>query len=110
MLAQIPLYVFPNFYVMFGVLLLDSPVSGLISHFAREIDIFSLYPREIMLRFKCLSVASRSSFHYSIGGLSKHLSAVEVMSLVGIPRSTGRSDGIPNVEKRKKTEQLTRAL
>ena len=59
MLAQIPLYVFPNFYVIFGLLLLDSPVSNLISHFAKEIDIFNLYPREIMLQFKCLAVRLR---------------------------------------------------
>ena len=54
-----------------------------------------------MLRFKSLAVASRSSYHYSMGGVSRSLNANEVMALAGIPRSTGRSDGIPNVQKEK---------
>lgn len=100
-LKLIPIYSFPNFYVMVGIFLLDSPVKQIVAHFMENMDVFNLYPRECMLRFKALAVAARRSFHYAIGSWSKSLSNNDVMAMFGLCRATGRSDGIPNIEQEK---------
>lgn len=83
---------------MLFIMLLDSKVSLILEDYLGCFDAFVTPPRELVFRFKCLSVASRRTGYYKGKSISRKLTSVELMNLVGIDLATGRCDGKPDLE------------